>query len=489
MTLGPYESPIVSTSPRSIRGSSHSPVLHRSGSIRSNGSDQEGAVPQRHSPTLTRSFNPLAPDVQERQRTMDADMALHLSRARRDTETGRTSPIAVRRRSSDDRQPVFSPYGESGSPYQNRPQPDPPMGFEEEDVAYHHPITMVDELEARATFPHSPHTHLSQGHDPSLLVSTHQLNVSMDPVETEVDHSMGGLPMYQPNAFQQSRTRFDFSTMEEYAKDEKTRLGLSSPKAGNEVLDASQGPEGGPSSQANTSTPFSIPPRRIRERKLSSSNAVSTRRGKMALFEQSVNGGAMPSLGGSSRMSNGPHITIPTSVPERGVPSSSENLPALPTATSGTGHDRPYRFSFYSNSLAATIHSRSLGELPAEGQSFEDLFSGVSTSTEPGTTRPIPIPNSGATTPKTNGKGDGPNFAPRMGFPSNGNRDGSGTDTELETWWLDVTAPTDEEMKMLSKVNLKTFDGHLKTLTLFVGIFYPSFDYRGYPNGGNTRED
>jgi hypothetical protein len=63
-----------------------------------------------------------------------------------------------------------------------------------------------------------------------------------------------------------------------------------------------------------------------------------------------------------------------------------------------TGHDRPFRFSFYSNSFAATIHSRSLNELPADGQSFRDLFSGTS------------------------------------------------------AWWLDVTSPTEEEMKMLSEV-------------------------------------
>lgn len=460
MSPGPQESPILSSSPRSIHGSTHSPVRHRTGSIRSNGSDHEGNLPQRHSPTLTRSFNPHAPDVRERQRTMDADMAMQLSRARRDTESqpGRTSPIAVRRRSSDDRQPTFSPYGDSDSPYPNRPQPDPALSFhEEEEEVYQHPVVSVDELDPRGAFPHSPHAHLSMGHDPSLLVSNRQINVGIDPIETEVDHSMGGLPMYQPNTFQLSRTRFDFSAMEEYAKEEKTKLGVSPPKHGNGFLSSSPDGAEGSSSQANMSTPFSIPPRRLRERKLSSSNAVSTRRGKMALFEQSINAGAMSSLGGHSRTSNGPHITIPASLPERSIPSSSEHLPALPTAAPGNGHDRPYRFSFYSNALAATIHSRSLGELPAEGQSFEDLFSGMNFSAESEARPGIPIPKSGVATPRANGKGDGPDFAPRMGFPSNGNRDGHGADSELSTWWLDVTSPTDEEMKMLSKVHLAVF--------------------------------
>ncbi|KIM75035.1 hypothetical protein PILCRDRAFT_79511 [Piloderma croceum F 1598] len=82
-----------------------------------------------------------------------------------------------------------------------------------------------------------------------------------------------------------------------------------------------------------------------------------------------------------------------------------------------TGHDRPYRFSFYSNALSATIHARSISELPAEGQSFEDLFNGDHSK---------------------NGNGN--------------SLVGSGGDFEGNTWWLDVQCPTDEEMKMLSKV-------------------------------------
>ncbi|KAJ7249733.1 cora-domain-containing protein [Mycena haematopus] len=111
------------------------------------------------------------------------------------------------------------------------------------------------------------------------------------------------------------------------------------------------------------------------------------------------------------------------------------------------GHDRPYRFSFYSNALSATIHARSLSELPAKGQSFSDLFAGVPPSREPNAsrdrpTRPGPSPVVGDKTPRHS-------YHKPMGgeYP----RHSSG-DSEATTWWLDVQSPTDDEMKMLSKV-------------------------------------
>lgn len=58
--------------------------------------------------------------------------------------------------------------------------------------------------------------------------------------------------------------------------------------------------------------------------------------------------------------------------------------------------DRPFRFTFFSDELASTIHSPTLYELPQEDQSFQDLF------------------------------------------------------TTGNTWWLDVNSPSDSEMKILS---------------------------------------
>ncbi|EIN10781.1 magnesium transporter [Punctularia strigosozonata HHB-11173 SS5] len=142
----------------------------------------------------------------------------------------------------------------------------------------------------------------------------------------------------------------------------------------------------------------------------------------------------------------------------------------------GTGHDRPYRFSFYSNTMSGTIHSRSLAELPAEGQTFEELFTGVANVSPPSvvaddkSVQPSSVPDSiasrvlsqgGAATHSRAGSGT-PNFAGRSAAPTPvpgySRANGSSSKTavldvgETNTWWLDVTAPTEEEMKMLSQV-------------------------------------
>lgn len=44
---------------------------------------------------------------------------------------------------------------------------------------------------------------------------------------------------------------------------------------------------------------------------------------------------------------------------------------------------KPFRFAFYSNALNSTIHARHLYELPAPGQTFEDLLKGRSPSATP----------------------------------------------------------------------------------------------------------
>ncbi|KAJ7129276.1 hypothetical protein C8R44DRAFT_829860 [Mycena epipterygia] len=110
-----------------------------------------------------------------------------------------------------------------------------------------------------------------------------------------------------------------------------------------------------------------------------------------------------------------------------------------------TGHDRPYRFSFYSNALSATIHARSLSELPAENQSFTDLFSGLPPreqgASQAPPTRPGPTPVVGDKAPRHS------NYKPLGERPRHND-----SDAESSTWWLDVQSPTDDEMKMLSKV-------------------------------------
>jgi magnesium transporter len=126
-------------------------------------------------------------------------------------------------------------------------------------------------------------------------------------------------------------------------------------------------------------------------------------------------------------------------------------------SAAGTANEkeRPFRFSFYSNALPSTIHARSLSEIPADGQTFEDLFVGSKNLSErhewdegmsEGGEK-----TGGATTPTgINGSASG---AP---LKSGGLRSAMRTDedTEDNTWWLDVLCPTDAEMRTFSKVGL-----------------------------------
>lgn len=142
------------------------------------------------------------------------------------------------------------------------------------------------------------------------------------------------------------------------------------------------------------------------------------------------------------------------------------------------GNERPYRFSFYSNTLSATIHARTLSELPAEGQSFDDLFHGS---------------NLGGEERAPEGQGGGNNTGRPNALPDlmNGLRD-SKTVNEFGvdpcTWWLDVTSPTDEEMKLLSKVGCEAVIQVVPN-RLYAGILNTSTHDRGHTNGRITRED
>ncbi|KAI0722613.1 cora-domain-containing protein [Earliella scabrosa] len=281
--------------------------------------------------------------------------------------------------------------------------------------------------------------------------------------------------MYQATVERTDRPNYDFSLMEDYAREEKGRLGIPSssppafdtrqPQASTSTLIPNGQREGGePASQSDSALPFTLP--RARHRKLSASSPAP-RRGKMALFEQ---GGSPPPAIGS----RAPHLAAGTTL---SVVPSYDNLDDSHRSPDpmglgmgggpGSGHDRPYRFSFYSNALSATIHARSLSELPAEGQTFEDLFSGrshVPETTVPNSARPSflsrapanvvgSVPKSGAASPTPTTVNGTPGGTPK-GMPgmSGERRPGDGGNSDGYTWWLDVLAPTDEEMKLLSKV-------------------------------------
>lgn len=480
MAPGPNESPILSSSPLSVR-SSHSPVRHRTSSTHDPDVDLDGlprSMGSRHSPNITRShLSPLDPDVRERQRTMDADMAIQLSRVRSATITQRlpVPPMVVPGR-SDELTPTYNRYSHPSGP--DFPFPEPERLVDEEHLDYGESArrdsgerhSRIDVLSPPVHLGHEEHDHphmVSQGPD------HHDLD--MGPTGLGLVPSMGELPMYRPMSMPPTRPKWDFSIMGDFAKAEKIRLGIPTPLAAGRPL-PSQGAEGdivGVDGTTGTSTTFILPPQRPQGRKLSASNTGNTRRGKMALFEQTIN-----NTSGKPPLST--HISMP-GIPE-GVISSSEDIPAF-----AGGHDRPYRFSFYSNALSQTIHARSFSELPAEGQSFEELFTGI-TPPEPRST-----PQSISTSPGMNGDAAGKNFpaefAIRMGLEGQMKKEDGDPDPETLTWWLDVTSPTDEEMKMLSQV--RCFPGQivLEVTPYFLGFRYPSFDHRRYSDGRSTRED
>ncbi|GAA5888195.1 hypothetical protein JCM6882_000316 [Rhodosporidiobolus microsporus] len=315
-----------------------------------------------------------------------------------------------------------------------------------------------------------------------------------------VDDQMG-LPGVLPNF----PYPFDFSALEEFATDERQGMpmgrkrragtapgagGLSTspPEYGVSSATAGAGRFGG--TALSSSSEGEVPRMGGRHRKLSESVAPGRYRRKLAQFE-----GAGDDLGGGSGLAP-PDRTMSGPAAFVNIMDTKTPLLADKRATSGYGAaggagdarkagPRPYRFSFYSNALPSTIHARSLAELPAEGQSFEELFVGRKFTSSPQQEEETgPITSVGLDarlaelrSPEHRGGGLGtgastPNSTAMRGskngnaFPAGiaaasaalrGSRDRqavmrSDDDAEANTWWLDVMCPTDQEMKALSKV-------------------------------------
>ncbi|KAF8592640.1 cora-domain-containing protein [Ramaria rubella] len=431
------------------------------------------------------TIDPNDPDARERQRTMDVDLAMQMSRARRGSAS---LPIPIRQQSHTSNALL------SASPLRSSPE----QGFlhlsphEEEAINTARSGGTAgeeDNHEVVSNLLHAPeedpydasddmrsfsimHPHLSQGHDPDLLFS---LNQTSRP-ELEHNDTSSMLPMYQPVY----RSNFDYSHMEEFGTEEKRRLGIGLSSRQKPLLPRSQdvrrtlpppfesreqvGDEAAeePLPDRESSSEFA----RLRQRKLSQSNAPpATRRGKggkLALFEGNINAGAPP-----------PSLLPPTSTLFPGTQNDGPYA-AGPSGWSlgpshGQGHDRPYRFSFYSNALSATIHARSLCELPADGQTFEELFAGKRRSEED--VRASQTETGGPanaakhargiinqTSPQRNLRGGTPIPIADGGLGPAPDRKGRKPDSAMEdgwegnTWWLDILNPTDDEMRMLSKV-------------------------------------
>jgi magnesium transporter len=458
MSSLPGDGPVFSSSPTSISGVS--PARHRESTSQS---DAPGSRP-RVSPTVVRSYDLNDPEMRERQRTMDVDMAMHLSRARRETVS--MSPGV----SPYEPPPAHTQTESIFTPLSMREQHDIDIARGEPHPADHDGVDGDEEITNPVDL-RLPH--ISQAHDPSLVVRS---------PDHPTDHgdpsaSLSGLPTYQPHV----SSDFNFGIMEVFALQEKASLGLSSPSetfTGIRRRDANAAPSApsvtlvGPS---DIPTAHSLSPR---HRKISQSHSQPRHHrkiigGKMALFESNV---GEPTLPGRLMGTGGPGASSAINMAAGG----SETRQGAPTDGGGiggiisTGHDRPYRFSFYSNALSATIHARSLSELPGDGQSFEDLFNGLSVSSEHSTTgntnnpptvvsTPTPVrPDSnkrlGQDWPNGQGNNNNTSYFSRDSKNAagdnakNGNAQVGSGGFEGNTWWLDVQSPTDEEMKLLSKV-------------------------------------
>jgi hypothetical protein len=319
---------------------------------------------------------------------------------------------------------------------------------------------------------------------------------------------------------------FDFESLEEFAEREREKLPL--PGVGkrgkftaNKDESATTGIRGrGMGGRGATNADGKT----MRQRKLSESVAPGRFQRKLALFE-----------GGNAGLDTAstPRSILDTASPLL-APGGPTNGRIIDETYGSGGNDgknagsaRPYRFSFYSNALPSTIHARSLAEIPAEGQTFEELFVGrqspppdlqqdeesyadeIRTAFSP--PQPSNMSQFGTETPtgqhssraSLSGASKPPGFA---GSNNNSNdmksqpgRMRSEMDAETNTWWLDVMCPTDQEMKVLSKVSylpvafllfppsfLAPADNSAPSV---VGIWYPSSYNRRYSNGRNERKD
>ena len=312
---------------------------------------------------------------------MDVDMALQLSRARRETIVSPTSPYG----------PTLRPESDHAFALLESEQRD--FGVALDDGIHNVRRDMVNGIEDE---PHRPTTPVDLEFQPLESTHNHALIDAFDTRYPPVHHedasaSMSGLPSYQANA---SRCIFDFVALETFSTQEKANLGIT---PSNEPPPfrrrRSNYVQAGDAAQSSSltidqqtpgeSAGGDLPPPRLgaRQRKLSQSSPIPrihrrAMRGKAALFESR---NSEPAPGFPARlMGDGQLSTVPSveNLSTVGQPYTSAALGTVPGIMSPLD-DRPYRFSFYSNALSATIHARSLCELPAEGQLFEELFTGI----------------------------------------------------------------------------------------------------------------
>jgi hypothetical protein len=313
-----------------------------------------------------------------------------------------------------------------------------------------------------------PSVMMNQTHDPNLLVSNVSSRLARSNSAIAANRAIPAGVAEAPPPFEASpehhpahhrhghasgggiyRSAFDFSFLESFAADERTRLGLSTgPDRRRPTRQFS-------TQQKDTAEPSTVIPEepaidvvaggalqpdqsRSPQRRYSQNTAQPRKAGgKLALFE-SVN-------------ANPPPFDLPPTDSPHPMPS---NLPSVPQAYSDQpialtpGHptamdDYSHRFAFYSNGLRSTIHARSLSELPAEGQTFEELFLGKKAAAALETSRGFGAANSSSKQAYTS--------TTTPGDPPAGKKDPADRYPDLaawkdeedaNSWWMDILSPT-----------------------------------------------
>ncbi|KAI6152395.1 hypothetical protein BKA82DRAFT_4328342 [Pisolithus tinctorius] len=407
----PRDIPVLSSSPISVRGS---PIARRR---RDSGSQSDSVEPSSRArqPVYPLSLDHNDPDSRERQRAMDVDMALQLSRARRETMV---SPSHYEPPLREEMEPSFllntSEQHAFGIAHDDgiHPLDQDVSGVSEE------PLHAVRPADAELS-------NLDQARNHALLDTPEG---RYNPAHHEdASTSMTGLPSYHANSFRSVLILTFWRA---------TTFGSEPPP-----FRHNKPAEGQPS---NAQSPPNL---RVggRHRKLSQSSPIPRSHRRVTRGKWSLS-------------TIGTSLTVPSSDNLSTIcqPYAPENINSV-SGIMAPVDDRPYRFSFYSNSLSATIHARNLSELPAEGQSFQDLFTGISIPSEGSTFKGmfapilVVLPTYGGPLGRQSNSGSNRRSEKPPGDP--GKPIGSsGGDYEASTWWLDVLSPTDEEMNVLSKV-------------------------------------
>ncbi|GAA5996353.1 uncharacterized protein JCM10292_007554 [Rhodotorula paludigena] len=327
-----------------------------------------------------------------------------------------------------------------------------------------------------------------------ICFPAHGAAAELDYLDLHDEHPDGGVPM--AGVLPNFPFPFDFGHLEDFATQE--RDGMPIPSARRRKGGASGGPSLGTSppdyglstatsggrymgGAMSSSGETDAPPRMGgRHRKFSESVHPGRMRRKLAQFEGA--GDDLPNER-SGRDGESHYVSIlDTKTPLLADKRGASGYGAAVDGSRKAGGPRPYRFSFYSNSLPSTIHARSLAEIPGEGQTFEELFLGHKPPPVVDEEEHPTVINLDARLAQLSSPSQGHVAASGAGTPVNGQSSMSGStkkggavpsgisaarmqgerprtavmrsdeDAEANTWWLDVMCPTDQEMKVLSKV-------------------------------------